>query len=52
MLQLRYKLDKEPLNDHLQSNLPKQNLFQGQKLTGAQLPMAPRFWSGLLNFYL
>jgi hypothetical protein len=25
---------------------------QGQKLTGAQSPMAPGFWSGLLNFYL
>jgi len=26
--------------------------LQGQKLTGAQSPMVPRSWSGLLNFYL
>ena len=30
----------------------KTNMLQGQKWTGAQSPMAPRFWSGLLNFYL
>jgi hypothetical protein len=28
------------------------DISQGQKLTGAQSPMAPGFWSGLLNFYL